>query len=262
MIRYANVNGQRREPEKGLKGTCPGCGKGLNAKCGEIRIHHWAHESRKDCDLWWEQMTEWHLDWQNQFPQGWRENIITKKETEDYHQADIQTPDGIIIKFQHSNLSLVDIESRNNFYEKLIWVVNAKQFKHNIKLQDIPNPNSPLLNDFDFQVDLEGFASDPLFYKKVDYRQYGPAFTRSYSERDEIIKRAFAEQTTHQYKNFTWQHKRLAWLSSTAPVFLDYGEGILYWIRKREQESRPLYYMQLIPKEEFLAKYTKRPATE
>jgi competence protein CoiA len=37
MIRYANVDGQLREPATGLKGICTSCGNSLIAKCGPIK---------------------------------------------------------------------------------------------------------------------------------------------------------------------------------------------------------------------------------
>lgn len=200
MIRYANVNGEPKGAARGMKGICPGCEKPLIAKCGEIRIHHWAHQRKIDCDPWWEPITQWHIDWQDQFPQDWREKVIRKEKCKEYHRADIYTPYGLTIEFQYSKLSLEQIENRNNFYEKLIWVVNAEQFKDGILLQDSPNPNSILLADFDFQVDTDGFALYPIFYKKDDYREYGPAGCRSYSERDAIVKPVFAEQSRYKMK--------------------------------------------------------------
>ncbi|WP_090473655.1 competence protein CoiA [Mucilaginibacter sp. OK268] len=122
---------------------CPGCGTKLIAKCGSVKIHHWAHQRRIDCDPWWEPMTQWHIDWQNKFPAAWREVIFRDEESGEFHRADINTPQGLTIEFQHSPLSNEELESRNSFYKKIIWVVNAQRFKEQFTFEkSIPNPAS------------------------------------------------------------------------------------------------------------------------
>ena len=68
-MKYALFNGNKIEACKGDKGTCPSCGSELISKCGEIKINHWAHKRTKNCDLWWENETEWHRSWKDQFPE-------------------------------------------------------------------------------------------------------------------------------------------------------------------------------------------------
>ena len=60
------------------------------AKCGPRIIHHWAHEGRRNCDLWWENETEWHRDWKNLFPLDCREVSHTAEDGE-VDRADIRT---------------------------------------------------------------------------------------------------------------------------------------------------------------------------
>lgn len=259
MIRYANVNGEIRTPETGLKGLCPGCGNPVTAKCGTIKIHHWAHLKGMDCDRWWEPMTQWHLDWQDYFPQEWREKVFRDEITNEFHRADIQTPEGITIEFQHSHLSFRELLSRNNFYKKLIWVVNAQGFKNKIKLNvTIPNPRSPIMAPFNFGVSYEGLASVPRYYVKEDLQHGLIIYSRGLN--DEQLK-AIADcqkSSPEIYWLFNWSHKRRSWLNSKAPVFLDFGEDILYWIRKREQIGTALFYLQCIKKADFIAKYAAK----
>jgi competence CoiA-like predicted nuclease len=170
VIRYANVDGQLREPVKGLKGICPGCDSSVIAKCGQIKIHHWAHERGIDCDPWWEPMTQWHRDWQNNFEPAWREKIFRDDQSGEYHRADIYTSKGLTIEFQHSSLSSIEFESRNTFYKNLIWVVNGQPFKEQFTFTDAtPNPQSLFLADFYFVVDRNGFAKSARFYAKDEY---------------------------------------------------------------------------------------------
>lgn len=188
MIRYALVDGEIREPTSGLKGVCPGCGTKLTAKCGSLRIHHWAHQRRIDCDPWWEPMTQWHIDWQNKFPAAWREVIFRDEESGEFHRADIYTPQGLTIEFQYSPLSKEELESRNSFYKKIIWVVNAQRLKEQFTFEkSIPNPASPLLAGYNFGVFPDGLAKHALFYLKEELSAHGPA-VRIYSLQDDELK--------------------------------------------------------------------------
>jgi len=133
-MKFALFNDERIEANKGAKGVCPSCGSELIAKCGEVYIHHWAHKKKCD-DHWWENETEWHRNWKNQFPEDWQE-VIHRDETGEKHIADVKTSEGWVIEFQHSYLEPDERRARDNFYNKLIWVVDgtrrptdAKQFQ-------------------------------------------------------------------------------------------------------------------------------------
>jgi hypothetical protein len=115
---------QLAKPE--LTGTCPLCGGELIPKCGEIKTWHWAHKSLIDCDTWHEPETEWHLWWKTQFPPIWTEQVITRDGKK--HIADVLRPDGTIIEFQHSPISPKIIREREEFYNKMIWVFDAKDY--------------------------------------------------------------------------------------------------------------------------------------
>ena len=72
-MRFALVDGQRREPESGLVGECTGCGSPVLARCGDVRVWHWAHKGRRRGHPWWENETEWHRRWKGHFPEDWQE---------------------------------------------------------------------------------------------------------------------------------------------------------------------------------------------
>jgi len=130
-MKFALLNDKSIEATKGAKGVCPCCGYELVARCGEVYIHHWAHKKKCD-DYWWENETEWHRNWKNQFPKEWQE-IIQKDESGEKHIADVKTNEGWVIEFQHSYLNPEERRSRNNFYKKLIWVVNGTRRKTDAK---------------------------------------------------------------------------------------------------------------------------------
>mgnify|MGYP001491000210 CR=1 FL=1 len=116
---------QRVRPQKGLIAHCQCCNEILIPKCGKIRIHHWAHKSNH-CDKWWEPESVWHRNWKNQFPEDWREIVKFDQENEnEKHICDIYNPNlELVLEFQNSPISSTELESREKFYNKMLWVVN------------------------------------------------------------------------------------------------------------------------------------------
>ena len=133
-MRFALSNNERIEPSKGAKGLCPCCGSELVAKCGEIKRHYWSHKKKCD-DHWWENETEWHRNWKNKFPKEWQE-IIQRDESGEKHIADVKTGSGWTIEFQHSPISKEERDSRDYFYNKLIWIVDGTRRKTDIEQFD------------------------------------------------------------------------------------------------------------------------------
>lgn len=123
-MKFARVNGQRREAERGLVGECPVCDQRMTPKCGESVVHHWAHYRRRECDPWWENETDWHRHWKNLFPESWQE-VVHFDASGEKHIADIKTERGWAIEFQHSHISAEERRSRDAFYGRIIWVVDG-----------------------------------------------------------------------------------------------------------------------------------------
>lgn len=121
----------------GQKAICPLCNGTLIGKCGEIYVKHWQHHQSRNCDPWKEHETPWHRMWKAKFPDHWQEIIIEYKSEK--HIADIKTPAGLVIEFQNSFISSSTINVREKFYENMVWVVNAKTFKSNLKLRSMVN---------------------------------------------------------------------------------------------------------------------------
>ncbi|MBK8202524.1 MAG: hypothetical protein IPK68_09510 [Bdellovibrionales bacterium] len=102
-MKYALVEGKREDAQPGLSGECPGCGRPVVEKCGELKISHWAHIGKRICDPWWENETEWHRTWKGHFPKQWQE-FVHRAEDGERHIADVKTDQGYIIEFQHSHI--------------------------------------------------------------------------------------------------------------------------------------------------------------
>ncbi len=124
-MKFAFVNGRRQEAQLGLTGECRACGAPMVAKCGEVRVRHWAHRGRRLCDRWWENETEWHRNWKDLFPVDWQEFVQNADDGEP-HIADVKTDRGWAIEFQHSYIKPDERRSREAFYgPKLVWVVDG-----------------------------------------------------------------------------------------------------------------------------------------
>jgi competence protein CoiA len=124
-MKFALVDGHRREAKPGLSGMCPICGQQpMIAKCGEIRVWHWAYKMSRSCDSWLKPETEWHRSWKEYFPEEWQE-FIQQSEQGERHRADVKTNRGWVIEFQHSYIKPEERRLREAFYSKLIWVVHG-----------------------------------------------------------------------------------------------------------------------------------------
>jgi len=120
---------KRVEPKPGLLAVCPCCEAELVSKCGNVRIHHWAHRNNKMCDSWWEPETEWHRSWKNNFPAEWQEVFLPDERTGEKHIADIHTSHDLVIEFQHSHIDPQERVTRENFYKNMVWVVDGSRNK-------------------------------------------------------------------------------------------------------------------------------------
>ena len=190
-MKFALANDKRIEATKGGKGVCPSCGSKLVAKCGEIVIHHWAHMKKCD-DHWWENETEWHRNWKNEFPDEWQE-IIHYDEGGERHIADVKTSEDWVIEFQHSAISKEERNSRDSFYNKLIWIVDGMRRKTDLKqFQSMLNDSNfiyfdPLLLSVDTQerrLPLEWEDSNSIIF--IDFGDSLISYRDGYSSNKDL----------------------------------------------------------------------------
>jgi len=132
-MKYSLIDGKRGEPKPKLIGECPSCGSSMIARCGEIKVWHWAHKGKRSCDVWWENETEWHREWKNRFPESWQETVLKDESTGEKHIADVRTEDGFVIEFQYSHINPEEIESRESFYRRMVWVLSGTRRKTDYK---------------------------------------------------------------------------------------------------------------------------------
>lgn len=126
-MKYAMVDGQRQEASPGLLGRCQECDAVMTPKCGKVRVAHWAHP-QGFFDHWWESETKWHRNWKECFPEEWQEIVHCASDGE-RHIADVKTAYGLVIEFQHSDISAEERRSREEFYGPMCWVVDGQRLK-------------------------------------------------------------------------------------------------------------------------------------
>jgi competence protein CoiA len=130
-MRFAITDNERSLPLPGVVGACPVCGSPVIAKCGSVRVHHWAHRGERDCDDWWEPETEWHRAWKMNFPSDWQE-VIRYAASGERHIADVRTADGLTIEFQRSHLRPEERAARESFYGDMVWVVDGLRLRRDL----------------------------------------------------------------------------------------------------------------------------------
>lgn len=99
------------------------------ARCGTVRINHWAHKVKHRCDICWESETPWHRQWKDKFPRAWQELKLADRQTGQWHFADVCTSYGLVVEFQHSHISKQAKTDREQFYGNLVWVVDGARLK-------------------------------------------------------------------------------------------------------------------------------------
>jgi competence CoiA-like predicted nuclease len=210
---YASLNNEKIEATPISRAICPLCGKEVFSKCGEINVWHWAHLEDESCDNWYEPETAWHKNWKNLFGKELSEIIITKNGEK--HIADIHTKEDVVIELQNSSILKPIIRRRETFYGKrMLWIINGIDFKNNFDL--IPD-------DRFFRV------SQGLVHKNTG----------------QLLKKG--------EKLFNWKWCRKSWNEAQRPVFIDFGEENLLWVKEGMGTSncRGIY----ISKKKFIDKY-------
>jgi len=246
-MQYAIVNGVRLEPFKGGKGLCICCNALVVSRFGSINAHHWAHKNVKDCDSWYEPETEWHRNWKNQFPESFREQSFFDEKAKEHHRADVHTPSGVILEFQNSSISVEEITSRDQFYKKLIWVVNGSHFSKNIELDYIPNPEDSKLDEYE----ITNTKHCILNFKNEIIK--GERLLQIFGFQDLKLKPASG------YFSFVWKNQRTSWLESKSYIFFDFNDDkFLYLLKRRKQLTQDFLYLKLVSKSDFIAKYSNK----
>lgn len=257
-MQLALVGAERLEAFAGGRGLCPTCGAAMIAKCGPRILHHWAHASRRNCDPWWENETEWHRAWKNLFPEACQEISHTAPDGE-IHRADIKTPTGIVIEVQHSAMTDAERQSREAFYGNLVWVIDGRGFRDNFDIYHLlPAPESEIARDIAWAKatrPMQGAAAGLFFRLSETQRDYPDrtitkatlTYGRIYGLRD---IQAEVEQAYRGHHQYDWVRPRRTWLDAACPVYIDFGDD--YLLRLEIYDESHLPCVRYVAKAKFL----------
>ena len=111
---------------RGVSAFCPICKEPVIPKCGKLVAPHFAHKSKNDCaSEKYDRKTPWHYRWQNKIINPVPGvNVEVPIKGEYLKIADVVTPSGIVIEFQHSPLTLEERLLREKHYKNMIWVIH------------------------------------------------------------------------------------------------------------------------------------------
>lgn len=121
---------------------CPICQEKVYPKGGTLispYFSHYPHHACKD-EFHDEEMSLWHTKWQDCFPIDCQE--VVKEKNGVYHRADVLLEkEKTAIEFQHSSLSPLEFQKRNQFYLSLgyrvIWLFDLQEAFQKETIQNV-----------------------------------------------------------------------------------------------------------------------------
>lgn len=294
MIFAVSKEGNRIAAEPGLEGYCPGCNEKLVPKCGTVNIHHWSHDGTRDCDNWhYEPKTFWHRNWQQRFHMD--DTEVGIKKNDEFHIADIIGNNDVVIEIQHSPISETEIRKREIFYDKMIWVLNARSFAQNLRISGMVEDYKVVnnLSIFNMAKDPKGRIKNVNMIVPVnddgtiehtlktnmdlwkDASSAGNQWElkdwknfQQHDLREDIANAYVGHALDNKLQGWikrlgesgsigvTWKRLRKSWLAAEKPIFLDMGPSCMIWLSGHEAGNK--FEARLVSKDRFFTKYRKR----
>lgn len=190
--------------------------------------------------------TPWHRNWKKAFPASYREVCFYDERLGEQHRADVHTPCGTTLEFQNSPITLAELESREAYYPKLVWVLNGKKFKGFRILKHLPDVDDARLRDYEF------CHSDHLsMIRKWDLlnaRGKTKILNFHHPELRSI-------PLTSHYYSFCWKNPHRVWYQARCPIIVDLGGHFLYQLKQRPQLSGAYAFLHMIPRKDFVGQY-------
>lgn len=142
----------------------------------------------------------------------------------------------MVIEFQNSPMSLDELVSREAFYGKMLWIVNAHAFaKQFFIMSPLPDPNSRLGRDMvvfpqspkpTARIKPGALAGLMFWLRSENVGHTGMVSIRGAHDFHEEILGSYSG-----HHLFHWIHPREIWFRATAPVFFDFGDDALWWLQ-------------------------------
>ena len=226
-MRYANTGSDKTEAAPNvLFATCPCCNEDVIPKCGNIKAWHFAHKAKSDCK--YKPMTEWHYEWQSNFNKNFLEVIHKDRNTGEKHIADVKNSAGVVIEFQHSSISQDEVESRESFYKKMVWVLDGSAFK--VKESDKTNHHCIDLTENTYDLYHNGVYIIPntSTYTKVIFKFYSEWFLSIGIKNEHELNDALYRSSKYNDKKIITISKIMAKFSSH--IFIDNLDSTMWHI--------------------------------
>ncbi|MBB2148211.1 competence protein CoiA family protein [Pedobacter gandavensis] len=192
--------------------------------------------------------TPWHRNWKKEFPASFREVSFSDQALGELHRADVHTSCGTTIEFQNSPICLQELESREAYYPKLVWVLNGKKFKGFRILKHLPDVDDPRLSGYEF-CHMDHLS----MIRKADLLQ-AKGTTKVLNFHHPELKNI---PLTSHYYSFCWKNPHRVWYQAKCPLIVDLGGHFLYQLKQRKQLSGDYPYLHMIPRKDFLALYIR-----
>lgn len=189
MIYGVVDSGERVLPQKNIHAYCPHCKNNLVAKCGRIKVHHWAHKEAKGCPYSYG-MTYWHYKWLMNFDalnsQGWEiEYFYDSIRFDAFNPLTKQA-----VEFQRAvDLDYIEnkIQICNDAGIKLFWLINPQLFASFVYTKRFSNSKGDIIFSLrrcsrKIILLLEEFIHHPLALFLIDFTQqkYLPHYSTEY----------------------------------------------------------------------------------
>ena len=249
-------NKNKVEATKEIRGNelyCPYCGGDVIVKAGEQKVNHFAHK-KTDCGYFkYKGMSSWHKLWQNLFTSEQRE--VYMKKNGEKHIADAVNSNGVVIEFQNSPISTENKRSRDNFYDKLIWVVNADTFKDKISFESLRTDEYMKATEKDYENEItkehESVKKSISKYNFLELYQKHTilqSITASWRNYRRWKLEKFEPKYYKDKFKYNWSYERSLWSESKTPVFIDLGGDNMYLFKGKNTVIRRT-------KKDFINKY-------
>ena len=144
-IRKDGVRVSAESAERNEGYYCPLCQGTVVARQGSVRMWHFSHLNKSDCDTDFKtpDMSEWHRMRQSLFQVQDQEVTVCNRMTGEKHRADVLVHNKYVIEFQHSKISTEEFDRRNEFYTrcgyKVVWVFDLSEVRDHLFIWQYTN---------------------------------------------------------------------------------------------------------------------------
>ena len=188
--------------------------------------------------------------WKGYFPEKNQEIVCFDVVTGEKHVADVKTDDELVIELQNSPMDPAELQSREEFYVEMIWIINGEKFKNNFFILDsLPDPKAEFVQDIVFQPRRAEWRGRSFWRlsENLDHLFDSRCLVRMH-DFDEIQDEIDQHYVGHHL--FDWKRPRSVWFNAQKPVYIDFGSDnyVLQLKAYKIYGDDPLWCVQYVSK--------------